>query len=179
MFLISRVDLIAPLPRPLIQILPTTEGSPRQEVMLYKVKRSFDAPRTVRIPNRVRHELKAETLSKGGHLRHWHHVAAAAPQHHHMRVIDHHASGRATHESQRLGEKHLAVETPEVWITLEEQRPRIAQHRRCSLHLALLAAQLELVGRCVVLKFLARRERILARRRGRRVSDSVPPAERR
>src|SRR5450631_4495609 len=141
MFLISRVDLIAPLPRPLIQILPTTEGAPRQEVMLYKMKRSFDAPRTVRIPNRVRHELKAEALSKGGHLRHRHHVAAAAPQHYDVRVIDHDASGRATHESQRLGKKYLAVETPKVWITLEEQHPRVTQDSRRGLHLALLAAQ--------------------------------------
>src|SRR6266571_2912710 len=34
MFLVSRVDFIAPLPRPLIQILPTAEGAPRQEVIL-------------------------------------------------------------------------------------------------------------------------------------------------
>src|ERR1700693_1518391 len=176
MFLVSRVDLIAPLPRPLIQILPTAEGAPRQEVMLYKVKRSFDPSRTVRIPNRVRHELKAETLSKGGHLRHRHHVATAAPQHYHVRVIDHDASGRATHETQRLGEKHLAVETPKVWITLEEQHPRIAQHRRRGLHPAFLAAQFEIVGRRVMLNFLARRKIILAHRRWRRVSDYVPPA---
>src|ERR1700683_1912611 len=100
MFLISRVDLIAPLPRPLIQILPTAEGAPRKKVMLYKMKRSFDASRTVRIPNRVRHELKAETLSKGGHLRHRHHVASAAAQHHNVRVIDHDVNGHATHEAQ-------------------------------------------------------------------------------
>src|SRR5450432_2908119 len=131
MFLVSRVDLIAPLPRPLIQILPTTEGAPRQEVMLYKMKRSFDAPRTVRIPNRVRHELKAETLSKGGHLRHRNHVAAAAAQHYHVRVIDHHSRCGATHVTQRIGEKHLAVETPEGWVALEEQHPRVTQDRRC------------------------------------------------
>ena len=147
--------------------------------MLYEMEGPFHAPRTVRIPNRVRHELKAETLSKGGHLRHRHHVASAAAQHHHVRVIDHHASGRATHEAQRLSEKYLAVETPEVWITLEEQHPRIAQHCRCGLHFPFPAAQFELVGRRVVLNLFTRRERILARRRGRRVSDSVPPAERR
>src|SRR5260370_25589653 len=137
MLLISRVALIAPLPRPLIQILPTAEGPPRQEVMLYEMKRSFHSPRTVGIPNRVRHELKAETLSKGGHLRHRHHVAAAAPQHHHMRVIDHDASGRATHESQRFGEKHLAVETPEVRITLEDQHARARHDTAGGLYLPL------------------------------------------
>src|SRR5438105_6264805 len=179
MFLVGRVDLIAPLPRPLIQILPTAEGAPGQEVILYKMKWSFDASRTVRIPNRVRHELKAETLSKGGHLRYRHHVASAAPQHHHVRVIDHHPSGRATHVSQRLSEKNLAVETPEVWITLEEQHPRVTQDSRCGLHLPLLAAQFEFVGRCVVLNLFTRRERILPRRRRRRVADSMPPAERR
>ncbi len=39
MFLVSRVDLIAPLPRPLIQILPVGEGAPRQEVSLDKAER--------------------------------------------------------------------------------------------------------------------------------------------
>src|SRR5437764_7955165 len=123
-FLVSRVDFVAPLPCPLVQILPTAESAPRQEVMLYEMEGPFHAPRTVRIPNRVRHELKAETLSKGGHLRHRHHVAPAAAQHHHVRVIDHHASGRATHESQRLREKYPSGATPEVWTTLEEQHTR-------------------------------------------------------
>ena len=94
--LVSRVDLIAPLPRPLIQILPTAEGAPRQEVILDEMEGTFHAPRSVRIPNRVRHELKAETLSKGRHLRYRHHVASTAAQHHYVRVIDHDASRRAT-----------------------------------------------------------------------------------
>src|SRR3954453_17267056 len=87
MFLVSRVDLIAPLPRPLIQILPTAEGAPRQEVPLDKAERSLHPPRTVRIPNRVCHELEAEALYKGGHLRYRHHVAPAAAQYHHVCVI--------------------------------------------------------------------------------------------
>src|ERR1035437_9951443 len=81
MFLVSRVDLIAPLPRPPIQILPTAEGASSQKVIFYEMEGTLHAPRTVRIPNRVRHELKAEALSKGGHLRHRHHVAPAAAQH--------------------------------------------------------------------------------------------------
>src|SRR6202011_5925651 len=114
MFLVSRVDLIAPLPCPLIQILPTAESAPSQEVSLDKAEGPLHARRTVRIPDRVRHELKAETLSKGGHLRHRHHVASAAAQYHHVRVIDHNAGRDATRVTQRIGEKHLAVETPEV-----------------------------------------------------------------
>src|SRR5436309_14125716 len=85
MFLVCRVDLIAPLPRPLIQILPTAEGAPRQKVILDEMEGTLHASRPVRIPNRVRYELKAETLSKGSHLRHRHHVASAAAQHHHAR----------------------------------------------------------------------------------------------
>src|SRR6266705_3357024 len=119
MFLVSRIDLIAPLPRPLIQILPTAEGAPRQKVILDEMEGTLHACRSIRVPNRVRHELEAETLSKGRHLRHRHHIASAAAQHHHVRVIDHYARCRATHETQRLGKKHLAVETPKVWITLE------------------------------------------------------------
>src|SRR5439155_12117797 len=89
MFLVSRVDFIAPLPRPLIQILPTAEGAPGQEIILDEMEGTFHAPRTIRIPNRVRHKLKAETLSKGGHLRRRRHIASAAAQHHHVRVVDH------------------------------------------------------------------------------------------
>src|SRR5712692_3449316 len=124
MFFVSRVDLIAPLPRPLIQILPTAESAPGQEVSLDKAERSLHAPRTVRIPYRVRHELKAETLSEGGHLRHRHHVASAAAQHHHVRVIDHDAGCGATHVTQGLGEKHLAVETLECRVALEKKHSR-------------------------------------------------------
>ena len=91
MFLVSRVDLVAPLPRLLIQILPTGEGAPRQKVVLDEMERPFHARRTVGIADRVRHELEAETLAKGRHLRHRNHVASAAAQHHHVRVIDHHA----------------------------------------------------------------------------------------
>ena len=166
MFLVSRVDLIAPLPRPLIQILPTVEGAPRQKVGLDEPERPLHARRTVGIANRVRHELKAETLAKGGHLRHRHHVASAAAQHHHVRVIDHGPGCGAAEVAQRLGEKNLAVETPEGGIALEEQHPRIAQHRRGGLHLAFPAAQFELMRRRVVLHLLAGRKIILARRRG-------------
>src|SRR5580704_2869592 len=52
MFLISPVHLVAPLPRPLIQILPTAECAPGQEVRLDEMEGPLDAPRTVRIPNR-------------------------------------------------------------------------------------------------------------------------------
>jgi len=120
MFLVSRVDLIAPLPRPLIQIFPTAEGAPGQKVILDEMERALDARGTVRIPNRVRHELKAETLCKGGHLRYRNHLAPAAAQHHHVRVIDHDAGRGATHVTQRIGEKHLAVETPEGGVALEK-----------------------------------------------------------
>src|SRR5260370_36382012 len=123
MFLVSRVDLIAPLPRPLIQILPTAEGAPRQEVMLYEMEGAFYARRTVRIADRMRHKLEAETLAKGGHLRHRNHFPAAATQHHHVRVIDHDASCGATPVTQRIGEKYLAVGTPEVAISLYDQHP--------------------------------------------------------
>lgn len=178
MFFVSRVDLIAPLPRLLIEILPTGEGAPGQEVSLDKAEGPFYARRTIRIPNRMRHELKTETLSKGGHLRHRHHVASAAAQHHHVRVIDHDTGGGATQVTQRLGEKHLAVEALKGGVALEEQRPRITQHRRCGLHFAFPAAQFEFVWGRVMLHLLAGREIILARGHRRRLPDSMPPAKR-
>jgi hypothetical protein len=58
-----------------------------------------------------------------------------------MRVIDHDAAWGTTHVPQRLGEKHLAIEALERRVALEEQHPRIAQDRRCGLHLAFLTGQ--------------------------------------
>ena len=97
MFLISGVDLVAPLPRLLIQVSPVGELTAGQEVRLYEPEGPFYARGTVGISDRVRHELKAETLAEGRHLRHRNHVAPGAAQHDDMRVIDHHA-GRAAAE---------------------------------------------------------------------------------
>src|SRR5690349_21235081 len=97
MFLVSAVDLVAPLPRPLIQIVPTREGAPRQEVTLDETEWPLHPSRAVRIPNRMSHEREAEPLAEGGHLRNRHHVASAAAQHHHVRVIDHHPGRGAAH----------------------------------------------------------------------------------
>src|SRR5215813_3347727 len=97
MFLVSRVDLVAPFPRPLVQILPTGEDATGQKVPLDETERPFYAPRAVRIPDGVCYEFEAEAFTEGGHLRHRHHLASAAAQHDHMRVVDHHASGGAAH----------------------------------------------------------------------------------
>ena len=56
-FLVSRVDLIAPLPRLSVQILPTAEGAPRQKVILDEMEGALHASRTVGIANGVRHEV--------------------------------------------------------------------------------------------------------------------------
>ena len=72
-------------------------------------------------------ELKAEALPEGRHLRHRRHRAPGAAQHHHVRVIDHHPFGRPGKIAQRAGEKHLAVETPERGVALEEQHLRITK----------------------------------------------------
>src|SRR5450755_3542738 len=51
----------------------------------------------------------------------------APAQHHHVRVIDHHALDHATRMPQRIGEKDLAVESIESRVNLEEQHPRVTQ----------------------------------------------------
>jgi len=43
MLLVCPIDTVTPLPRLLVQILPTGEASPRQEVPLDKPERPFDA----------------------------------------------------------------------------------------------------------------------------------------
>jgi hypothetical protein len=45
-----------------------------------------------------------------------------------MRVVDHHALDHAARISQRVGQKHLAIEALKRGIDLEKQHTRIAQH---------------------------------------------------
>ena len=46
-FLVSRVDFIAPLTRLVVQIVPTGECTTGQKVVFYKMERSLNASRTV------------------------------------------------------------------------------------------------------------------------------------
>jgi hypothetical protein len=81
------------------------------------------------------------------------------------------------HPSQRIGEKHLAIEALERGVDLEEQHPRIAQHPGGRLRLVLPAADLYLVRRGVVLHLHARFEMILARGHDGQLSDALPAAK--
>src|ERR1035438_8909854 len=139
MFLVSRVDTIAPLARLAVHVLPTGESAPGKKVVLYKMEVPFDACRTVGIADLMRLERKAETFGESRHLGHRNHLAARAAQHHHMRVVDHNALRSAPGVAQGFGEKHFAVETLESRIDLKEQHPRVTQHSGCGLCLALLA----------------------------------------
>ena len=123
------------------------------------------------------HELKTETLAERSHLGHRRHLAPGAAQHHHMRVIDHDAGRAAREVPQRLGEKHLAVKTLEARVALKEQHPRITQHGRRGLHLALFATQSDFVRRGVMLQLLARGELVTAGSHHRRLPDPVAAAE--
>ena len=94
-----------------------------------------------------------------------------------MRVVDHHALHGAAHVTQRIGEKHLAIEALKRGIDLEEQHARVAQHSRGGLRLVLAPAHLDQVRRRVVLHLHTRLEVILARRHNRRLADPLPAAE--
>lgn len=177
MLLVSGVNLIAPLACLLIQILPTGEGPPGEEVALDKAERPLHAGRPIGVAQFVSHESESEAIGKSFHLRHRDHFASRAAQHNDVRVIDHHAGAGPRKVAQRFGQKHFAVETPEGGITLEKQHPRVAQNRRRRLHLASPAGQLDLVRRGIMLHLLARLEVILARCHAWRLSDPMPPAE--
>src|ERR1035438_9382374 len=145
MFLVGRVDAVAPLTRLLVKIQPVGEASPRQEVPLYKPERSFYPGRTVGIAQFMSHEAEAETIGKSRHLGHRNHRPSGAAQHHDMRVVCHYAFGRTVEVAQSFDQEDFAVETLEGWIQLEEQHARVTQYRRGGLHLATLASQLNLV----------------------------------
>jgi hypothetical protein len=68
-----------------------------------------------------------------------------------MCVIDHDSAGSTGEVTQRLGEKHFAVEALKGRVALKEQHARVAQHGGSGLHLALLTGELDMVWRGVML----------------------------
>src|SRR5208282_572433 len=128
MFLVSRVDAVAPLPCLLVQLLPTGEGAACQEVVLDKVKRPLYATGTVGIAALMGLEAETVTFGKGGHLGDRNHLTAGAAQHHDMGVVDHDPlHGSPAEVTYTLGQKHLAIEALEGWVQLEEQHARVTQ----------------------------------------------------
>ncbi len=67
----------------------------------------------------MRHEAEPEALGERFHLGNRNHLAPRAAQHHHMRVVDHHALRGAVGVPHRIGEKHLAVEALKGGIDLK------------------------------------------------------------
>ena len=153
-FLVGRIDTVAPLPRLLVQIAPGGERAARKKVVFDEGKRTLHTSRAVGVAALMRYKAESEAFPERLHLGHRNHLAARAAQHHHMRVVDHYAFRSAAHVAQRVGEKHLAIEPLEGGIDLEEQQTRVAQHRRSGLRLVLPAAHLHFVRRRVVLHLL-------------------------
>src|ERR1700756_961558 len=102
-FLVGRIDAVAPLPGLQIQIIPTGEPASGKEVVLDKMKRSLDACGTIRMPEFMGSELETETFAEGFHLRHGSHLASGAAQHHHVRVVDHDPTASAVEKTQGIG----------------------------------------------------------------------------
>ena len=121
MFLVSRVDFVAPLARLLVQILPTGERAARKKVVFDEVEVTLDARRAIGIAALMGHKAETGTLGEGFHLGHGNHLAARSSQYHHVRVVDHHALRRTAHVTQRIGEENFAVEALERGIDLEKQ----------------------------------------------------------
>ena len=178
MLLVRRIDAVAPLARLAVEILPTGEGPAYKEVVFDEVERPLDARRTIGVADLVRRETESHTLCERRHLGHWFHLLAAATQHHHMRVVDHHSLWRAIEVAERLGEKDLAIEPLEGGLNLEEQHPRITQHRRCGLRFVLPSGHRYFMRRGVVLHLDAGFKLIAARGHDGLLPDALPAAER-
>src|SRR5215471_17918399 len=119
-FFVGRVDALAPFSGLLVQVLPTGEGTARQEVIFYEAKGAFDPARAVGIALLVGHKAKPETLGEGRHLGDRNHIASGSMQHHHVGVVDHDAVGPLTEKPQGFGEKDLTVEAGEGEIDLKD-----------------------------------------------------------
>src|SRR5216683_7039428 len=122
MFLVGGVDAVAPLACLLIEIVPTGKPTTSQEVSFNEGEGSLDPCRAVRVSALMRHKVESEAFRECLHFRYGNHLPPGATQHHHMGVVDHHALHHATHVAQRIGEKHLAVESLEPGADLEEQQ---------------------------------------------------------
>ena len=151
MFLVRGVHAVAPLACLLIQIIPAGKPTTREKVVFDKGEGPLDPCRAISVPALMRHKAESEAFCERLHLGHGNHFPSRAAQHHHMRVVNHDALHHAAHVAQRVGEKHLAVESLERGIDLEEQQARITQHRRSGLRLVLPAAHFDGVRRGVVL----------------------------
>jgi len=108
---------------------------------------------------------------------HRNHFSSRTAQHHHMGVVNHHALRCASEIAQSFRKKHLAVKTPKGGIALKEHHVRVTQHGRCGLHFVLLAGQVDLVRRGVVLGLFARSELVSARGHNGLLSHTLTAAE--
>ncbi len=102
-FLVGRIDAIAPLSRLKIEVFPTGEAASGKEVMVNEVEGTFDPCRTVCVTEFVGAKLETEAFAESQHLRHRNHLASGAAQHHHVRVIDHDPTASAAEKTQSLG----------------------------------------------------------------------------
>ena len=179
MLLVGRIDAIAPLAGLNIEILPTGKSASCKEVVLYEVKRSFDASGTIRITELVGSELETEAFTEGLHLGHWNHLTARAAEHDDVSVIDHDPTANAAEKTQRVGQEHLAIEALERGIALKEQHPRVAQDGGCRLRRLFLAGDFNQMWRGIMLKLFTGRKVIDSRWQLRCLADAVPAAKRR
>src|SRR6478672_283222 len=92
-----------------------------QKVPLDKAERPLYACGTVCIAAFMSDKTEPEALPEGFHFGHRNHLATRAAEHHHVRVVDHDPLGRTGEGAQCFGQKHLAIETLQGRIALEEQ----------------------------------------------------------
>src|SRR6266478_562830 len=68
MFLVGRVDAVAPLPRLLIQIVPTGKPAARQKVVFDKGEGTLDPRRAVGVAALMRHKVESEAFRERLHF---------------------------------------------------------------------------------------------------------------
>ena len=176
-FLVRRIDAVAPLPCLKIEIFPTGESASGEEVVLDEVEGPFDACRTVGISEFVRAKVETEAFSEGLHLRYGNHMAPRAVQHDDMRVVSHDRTAGAAEKTQRLGQENLAVETLERGVALKEQHSRVAQDGRCGLCAPFLSGDLHRMRGGVMLQLFTRLKLVESGSHLRLLSDAVTAAK--
>jgi len=146
-----------------VQVVPGTEATSRQEVLLDIVKWPLHPGTAVGIADGMRDKFKAVDLPEGHHLRGHHRLRATARGHHHIAVIDHAASGAAVHKAQRLEQKSLGLKAGEAREVANEDAPGIGQYQGGTLGLDAVITQLDPMRRGIELHLLPRTKVILSR----------------
>ena len=139
----------------LVEVRPIGEGAPSQKIVLAisKIALHFGLP--IRIANGMGDELDPKDLAETFHFRGHLGLRATAVSHDDAGVVNDTSPAGAVHEAKGGIEKDPGLEAGEGRVVLDKELPGVTEDQPGTLGLDLLAPDEHLMGRSIVLHFLA------------------------